>query len=338
MTATMPMCLTETQDVVTPQLWAAIQRLDPVTWLQASYHLGWTAADGSPDNAGGGKALRPALALLSARAAGATAAAGIPGALAVELVHNFSLIHDDLIDGDLTRRHRPTVWSLWGVSGAVLTGDALLSLAQELLLEQPSPGGPAAARVLAGCTRQLIRGQVEDVEFERRDDVSLDSCLAMADGKTGSLMAASTAIGAVLAGGSLDLVAALTRYGHELGIAFQLVDDLLGIWGDPAVTGKPVGSDLRARKNSLPVCYVLGRGNATSGRLREVLRETEGDAAARIQLASELIEEGGGRRWASGEAERRLATAEAALADVGVPPEVLDELRSVGEFVLGRQH
>jgi geranylgeranyl diphosphate synthase type I len=160
----------------------------------------------------------------------------------------------------------------------------------------------------------------------------------MADGKTGSLMAASTAIGAVLAGGSLDLVAALTRYGHELGIAFQLVDDLLGIWGDPAVTGKPVGSDLRARKNSLPVCYVLGRGNATSARLREVLRETEGDAAARIQLASELIEEGGGRRWASGEAERRLATAEAALADVGVPPEVLDELRSVGEFVLGRQH
>ena len=231
MTATLPMCLTETTDLVVPQLRAAVDRLDPATRLQAVVPPGLVECRRQPRDPAGGKALRPALALLSARAAGAPAATGIPGAVAVELVHNFSLIHDDLIDGDLTRRHRATVWSLWGVAAAILTGDALHTLAQQVLLEQPSPTGAAAARLLADCTRELIRGQVEDVEFERRDDVSLESCLSMADGKTGSLMAASTAIGAVLAGGSIDLVAALAQYGHQLGIAFQLVDDLLGIWG-----------------------------------------------------------------------------------------------------------
>ena len=338
MTATLPMCLAETQDLVLPQLRAALERLDPATRLQASYHLGFSGADGSPETSAGGKALRPALALLSARAAGAPAATGAAGAVAVELVHNFSLLHDDLIDGDLTRRHRATVWSLWGVSAAILTGDALHSLAQEVLLEQPSPHAAAAARLLARCTRELIRGQVEDVEFERRDDVSLDSCLAMADGKTGSLMAASTAIGAVLAGGSVDLVAALTRYGHDLGIAFQLVDDLLGIWGDPRVTGKPVGSDLRARKNSLPVCYVLGRGGSVAQRLRDVLGGTDDLDEERVATASDLVAEGGGRAWAAEEAERRLAGAGAALERAGIPADVLRELHEVDQFVLGRQH
>jgi geranylgeranyl diphosphate synthase type I len=338
MTATLPMCLTETQDVVTPALRSAVERLDPLTRRQASYHLGWTTADGQPDNGGGGKALRPALALLSARAAGAAVDVGIPGAVAVELVHNFSLVHDDLIDGDLTRRHRPTVWSLWGVSGAILTGNALLALAYEVLLEQPGPNGAAAARLLAGCTQHLIRGQVEDVEFERRADVTLDECLTMAGGKTGSLIAASCAVGAVLAGADVERTAALQRYGHELGIAFQLIDDLLGIWGDPAVTGKPVGSDLRSRKNSLPVCYVLSRGDATAERLREVLAGAAGDEEARIATAAALVDEGGGRRWAAAEAQRRIADGEARLAGAGVPQPVLVELREVGQFVLGRQH
>jgi geranylgeranyl diphosphate synthase type I len=262
---------------------------------------------------------------------------GIPGAVAVELVHNFSRVHDDLIDGDLTRRHRPTVWSLWGVSGAILTGNALLALAHQVLLEQPGPSA-AAARLLADCTQQLIRGQVEDVEFERRSDVSLDECLTMAGGKTGSLMAASAAVGAVLAGADVERAAALHRFGHELGLAFQLVDDLLGIWGDPAVTGKPVGSDLRSRKNSLPVCYVLSQGDATARRLREVLAQTGAEEEAWIASAAALVESGGGRRWAAAEAQRRITAGESALAGVGVPADVIDELAEIGRFVLGRQH
>jgi geranylgeranyl diphosphate synthase type I len=160
----------------------------------------------------------------------------------------------------------------------------------------------------------------------------------MAGGKTGSLIAASCAVGAVLAGADVERTAALQRYGHELGIAFQLIDDLLGIWGDPAVTGKPVGSDLRSRKNSLPVCYVLSRGDATAERLREVLAGAAGDEEARIATAAALVDEGGGRRWAAAEAQRRIADGEARLAGAGVPQPVLVELREVGQFVLGRQH
>jgi geranylgeranyl diphosphate synthase type I len=178
---------------------------------------------------------------------------------------------------------------------------------------------------------------VQDVEFERRADVTLDDCLAMAGGKTGALMAASAAIGAVLAGAEIERVAALQRFGYELGLAFQLVDDLLGIWGDPEVTGKPVGSDLRSRKNSLPVCYVLGRGDATARQLREVLA-APGDEEARITQAAALVEAGGGRGWVTAEAQRRVTYGESLLAGAGVPGDVVDELAEIGRFVLGRQH
>jgi geranylgeranyl diphosphate synthase type I len=193
--------------------------------------------------------------------------------------------------------------------------------------------------LLAACTHQLIRGQVEDVAFERRSDVGLDECLAMADGKTGSLLAASCAIGAVLAGAPVDLVAALHRFGSDLGLAFQLVDDLLGIWGDPAVTGKPVGSDLRARKNSLPVCYALGRGDDNAERLRVLLAgDDHGEEDERIRAAAAAVEAGGGRQWAAQEAAQRVAGAVAGLREAGVPEHVTAELEQIGAFVLGRQH
>ncbi len=138
--------LHRSRDQIVPALQAAVQRLDPSSRLQASYHLGWCDADGKPTEGGGGKAVRPALALLSAEAAGATAEVGIPGAVGVELVHNFSLLHDDLMDGDLERRHRRTVWAIWGAPAAILAGDALLALAHEVVLESPSPGRRSGRR------------------------------------------------------------------------------------------------------------------------------------------------------------------------------------------------
>ncbi|GEL17345.1 polyprenyl synthetase family protein [Pseudonocardia asaccharolytica] len=328
------------RDAVAPALRAAVARLDPASREQATYHLGWTELDGRP-GAGGGKAVRPALALISAAAAGAPIAAGLPGAVAVELVHNFSLLHDDLMDGDTERRHRRTVWAQWGAAAAILTGDALLALAHEVLLEAGSPDAAEAARLLAATVRELIRGQAEDVAFEQRDDVTVSECLAMAAGKTGSLLATSAAVGSILAGGPAGLTAALHGYGAELGMAFQLVDDLLGIWGDPAVTGKPVLSDLRSRKMSLPVTYAVHHGGAAGRELARWLAAPgpAGEVTDEPQLRriAALVEDGGGRDWAAAEARRRMALAEKALAGAELPDRPRAELVALGRYLVDRE-
>ena len=323
--------LHRSRDQIVPALQTAVQRLDPSSRLQASYHLGWCDADGKPTEGGGGKAVRPALALLSAEAAGATAEVGVPGAVGVELVHNFSLLHDDLMDGDLERRHRRTVWAIWGAPAAILAGDALLALAHEVVLESPSPHAGRAALLLATTTRELTRGQVQDVAFESRSDVTLDECLDMASGKTGALLAASAAIGAVLAGAPEDVVDALTTFGGEVGLAFQLVDDVLGIWGDPTVTGKPVHGDLRERKKTFPVLAALD--SDTPGALRlATLLEAGGDP----EEAATLIETTGGRSAALAEARRHITAVETALADAALETGAVDELRSLLGYLVRR--
>ncbi len=324
--------LRHSREAVTPALRRAVARLDPDCREQTAWHLGWTGPA-----SGGGKAVRPALALLSARAAGAPAEVGLPGAVAVELVHNFSLVHDDLMDGDTERRHRPTVWARWGAASAILTGDALLALATEVLLESESPCAPAAARRLAVTVRELVRGQVADVAFETRSDVGLDECLAMAAGKTGALLAASAAVGAVLAGAEPDAVRCLDAFGAELGIAFQLVDDLLGIWGDPAVTGKPVLSDLRSRKRSLPVTYAVQHGGAAGRELAAWLADTGEPALAELRRAAALVEAGDGRRWALAEARRRRDRAEDALAAADLSAGPAAELVALGRYLVDRE-
>jgi geranylgeranyl diphosphate synthase, type I len=305
------------RDLVEPALRAAVPRLDEASAAQTAYHLGWVDAEGRPSR-GGGKALRPALALLAARACGADEAVAVPGGVALELVHNFSLVHDDLIDGDTERRHRPTVWSVWGAPAAILAGDAMLALSQEVLLSADSPAAGRAALLLTRTVRELVGGQVADVAFAGRDDVGVDECLAMAHGKTGTLLGASTEVGAVLAGAPAPAGAALRSFGAELGLAFQLVDDLLGIWGDPAVTGKPVLADLRERKKSLPVTWAVVHGGDAGRDLAAWLdRPADGGSGPdelTLRRGAALVEAGGGRAWAGAEARRRLAAAEAALA------------------------
>jgi len=332
---TMLAALDRSRDLLTPALRAAVQRLDPSSRLQASYHFGWCDADGRPTTAGGGKAVRPALALLSAEAAGAPAEVGLPGAVGVELVHNFSLLHDDLMDGDVERRHRRTVWAIWGSPAAILTGDALLALAHEIVLEAPSAHAGRAALLLASTTRELTRGQVQDLAFESRNDVTLDECLDMAGGKTGALLAASAAIGAVLAGAPEDTVAALTTFGSQVGLAFQLVDDVLGIWGDPAVTGKPVYNDLRSRKKSLPVTYALGNADHAA-EVKEWLAAPGEPDEESVRHAADLVAAAGGRDWALAEARRRLRLAEEALSSVDIRSHAREDIFALAQFIVDR--
>jgi geranylgeranyl diphosphate synthase type I len=335
MTLTTLSTLDRSRAQAVPALQAAVARLDPECCRAASYHFGWCDADGVPADGNGGKAIRPALALLGAEAVGAPAEVALPGAVAVELVHNFSLLHDDLLDGDLERRHRRTVWAIWGAATAILTGDALLALAHEIVLESGSPGARRAGGLLAEATRELTRGQVQDLAFERRHDVTLDECIEMASAKTGSLLAASVGIGAILAGAPESTVEALVRFGREFGLAFQLVDDVLGVWGDPAVTGKPVYSDLRSRKKSLPVVFAV-QGADGDGDLATWLRGDDEPAEAGLARVADLLDHAGARLWALDEARARMGAAERALSDVDIKPSARTELLQLARFVVER--
>ena len=317
----------------------AVQAVAPALRTVVGYHLGWWEVDGTPRPDGAGKGVRPALALLSARTIGADARAGVDGAVAVELVHAFSLLHDDVMDRDTTRRHRPAVWAVWGEPTAILAGDALQSLAVQVLLASSSTRRADAATMLVEAVADLVRGQCEDMAFTERAAVGVAECERMAAGKTGALVGVSTAIGALLAGAPAATVAALRSYGCHVGLAFQLVDDLLGIWGDPAVTGKPVLADLRERKQSLPVAHALEQDHldarhrlAAFYERRGAAGETEEDLAA----AAEMVEACGSRWWASQRAAWHVERGEEELAGVDLEAGAADELRALGRSLVGR--
>ncbi|QYC45863.1 (2E,6E)-farnesyl diphosphate synthase [Nonomuraea coxensis DSM 45129] len=325
------------RELVEPVLREAVARLDPLTARVARYHFGWADSDDRPC-AGGGKALRPTLAVLSGRAAGADVERCLPAAAAVELVHAFSLLHDDVMDDDPVRRHRPAAWTVFGRSHALLCGNALLTLAGELLLEQETPGCAAAARALNEAALSLMAGQALDLEFQGRDDVTREECLRMSRCKTASLLACACSIGVTAAGGPASLAGSLAAFGAEAGLAFQLADDLLGIWGSTEATGKPVLADLRTRKKSLPVVAALTGPTAAGRRLAELLARPEPLAESDLHDAARLVEEAGGRAWAEAETGRRLDAATRHLDEADLPADVRAEFLHLARFIATRDH
>jgi geranylgeranyl diphosphate synthase type I len=326
------------RDLVDPALRAAVDTLPPSMRRICGYHLGWWDEHDRPVQAAGGKAVRPALTLLTAEAVGGDAAPALPAAVAVELTHNFSLLHDDVIDGDATRRHRPTAWAVFGRGAAILAGDALLTLAFEVLATSGGDAATGATRTLAATVMDLVDGQSADIAFERRADVDLAECLRMAEGKTGALLGCACALGAAFGGGGPRQVERLRAFGEHLGLAFQLVDDLLGIWGDPAVTGKPVYSDLHSRKKSLPVVAALTSGTEEG---RELAALYHGDGpldGADLVRAAELIEAAGGRAWSQGHADDLLVRALHELRSASPSARAGAELGAVARMVTRRDH
>ncbi|MFD5340858.1 polyprenyl synthetase family protein [Streptomyces hawaiiensis] len=318
--------------LVRPALEETVARLHPWVGEMAAYSFGWCEIGGAPTVAPGGKGVRQALAVLGAEAAGAPGRAGVAAAVAVELVHAFSLLHDDIMDGDADRRGRPAVWKAYGTGPAVLAGDALFALAVETLAAQP--GGAGGVRTLSVALGDLVRGQADDLLFADRpwtgpERVRPDEYRAMAEHKTGALLGCAAGLGAVLGGAGPETVAALDRAGRHLGVAFQIVDDVLGVWGDPRVTGKPVHGDLRERKRTFPVLVALG--SPTGGRIAALLES--GDAPG---TAAALIEEAGGRSAAMAEARRHITAVETALARVPLAAGAAGELRSLLAYVVRR--
>lgn len=259
--------------------------------VQLEYPMGWVDADGYPVHLSGGKRIRPLLLLLCAEATGNAWEPALPAAASVELIHNFSLVHDDIEDASPLRHGRPTVWQQWGLENAINTGDALFALAYTAMghLHGRVPDSVAvkAYAILNETNLLLTRGQHLDMRFERQPVVTVDEYLTMIEGKSAALLAAAAQLGALIGSGDSDAAAIYHRFGTNLGIAFQIRDDILGIWGDPAVTGKSAATDILSRKKSLPVLFALER----SGALRSLYaQEPFGDAevAAAIQLLDEL--------------------------------------------------
>jgi geranylgeranyl diphosphate synthase type I len=336
-TAVAPGTVSRSRDLVEPALRAAVDRLAPRLRLAAGYHRGWWEADGTPREGGSGKALRPALAVLSAEAAGGPVEPALPAAVAVELVHDVSLLHDDVMDDDTERRHRPTAWAVYGVPLAILAGDALVALAVQVVAESDAPGRGDARDALLVAVQDLIRGQVEDIDLEGRLDAQVDDVLRMEAGKTSALLACSASIGARALGAPPALVAGLHRFGFELGLAFQLVDDVLGIWGEPAVTGKPVLADVRAGKRSAPVVAALRSGTPAGDELAALLATGTPTEEADVVRAARLIERAGAREWTTAAADEHLAAALGALdAAPGLAADAHQDLVDLARYVLER--
>ncbi|MGA5062578.1 family 2 encapsulin nanocompartment cargo protein polyprenyl transferase [Streptomyces exfoliatus] len=331
------MLLERTRTAVDPQLRSTVETLPGSMRRVAMYHFGWEHADGSPAAEQAGKAIRPALVLAAARALGAEEAGAVKAAAAVELAHNFTLLHDDIVDEDVTRRHRPTAWTVFGIPDALIAGDAMCALALRMLAEDPHPVSAAASARLAACIIELCAGQQADCAFEGRGprEVSLDECVAMATAKTGALLGCSCALGALYAGAGEEEVAAMDAFGREAGLAFQLIDDLIGIWGDPDRTGKPAGADLVAHKKSLPVVAALASGTAAGEELAELYALPALDAAA-VRAAADAVERAGGRDWAQAQAAERMGRAVEHLAQAVPDLAAAGDLLALAEFVTRR--
>lgn len=325
MTALLQRTSEYTRQAVVPAIRVALERLHPDTARIAAYHLGWADPVGNPVAGNdGGKMIRSTLALLSSSAGGSDPADGVPCAVALELVHNFSLLHDDIMDSDRIRRGRPAAWTIYGVGPAILTGDALLALAVSTLAERPGASAEAINQLTTAITR-LAMGQAADLAFESRPwggahAVTEREYLAMSGDKTGALFAAAACIAAAMVGAPADVTEALHTAGYHLGLAFQAIDDLLGIWGDPTSTGKPIYSDLRRGKKTLPVITALASGSAEARRLAALL-ETRPDSRQGLELAARLIEIAGGRSHTRDRVRSYLCHAVNALDNANIPDE-----------------
>ena len=271
-----------------------------------TYHMGWTGEGAGAEAAG--KRIRPLLLLLVVASVKVGDEAywlrALSAAAAVELIHNFSLVHDDIQDNSDKRRGRKTVWVTWGAPMAINVGDALFVIANQaafdLAKNYPAEAVLRAVSILNDSCLDLTRGQFMDMSYENRDNLDVDDYWAMIGGKTSALLSACTHIGALLGGADEIKQEACRLFGYHLGLAFQVQDDILGIWGDEALTGKSAASDLVEGKNSLPILFALGKrgmfaerwmkGPVTAGEVKEVMSLLEADGAKEFAEEMSRIE------------------------------------------------
>jgi geranylgeranyl diphosphate synthase type I len=340
--ATLPPAFGKYLPLVEAEMRRAVGDDDSLLYRMMRYHLGWEEADGRPSAEGAGKALRPVLCLLACEALCGSAEPALPAAAAIEILHNFSLVHDDIQDRDRTRRGRATTWTIWGEAQAINAGDGLWALSTRTLLHAADHAEVTAGMVLR-ATRMLndasltmIEGQALDLAFETQETVTADQYLDMIARKTGTLIARSIGIGALFGGAGEAQIEAFERYGALVGRIFQVRDDVLGIWGEEAITGKSNTSDIRRKKRSLPVVYALSRGTPTSTRLAEIYAKPQLDDED-VAHAVACLEEAGAREHAMSLARDTFGQASEALTALPLGDDARGDFEEMGRFLLERE-
>jgi geranylgeranyl diphosphate synthase type I len=296
-----------------------------------AYHLGWTEAGAEA----GGKRIRPLLLLLVTAAAGADWHSGLPAGAAVELLHNFSLIHDDIEDNSPLRRGRATLWTIWGIPQTINTGDVMYTLASLALLRLQHLISPdcalEAAQIFFKTCLALTQGQFLDIAYEAKSSLPMEAYWPMVTGKTASLLAACADLGACIANTSQEIRQAYQQFGVNLGLAFQVQDDLLGIWGSEEQTGKSVASDLLSGKKSLPVLYGLQQEGPFAQRWRSGAIQPDEVEALAVQLQTE-----GAYDYTKDTARVLTARAVQALEAAAPQGDAGEALLELAESLLGR--
>jgi len=303
------------------------------------YQLGWTPA-GLPNLA---KCLRPSLCLLACEGLGGDLDQALPIAVAVELVHNFSLIHDDIEDGDDTRHHRATLWRAFGRDPAIAAGIDLWTVAYQTLSASHDAGLPPervleARRLLNDACSEMIEGQHQDLTFELRSDVTLSEYIEMIGRKSAALISASLQLGALVAGAGPDQLESIGSFGRNLGLAFQIRDDILGIWGEGSATGKPVGADIARKKKTLPVVHALRQA---VGRDRDALRSVYAKPEVNdddVDNVLDILQRWNCRYFAQGLAEDYRSRAMAALSRAAITAEARHRFDELTAFILERDY
>ena len=307
--------------------------------------MGWQEIDGTDSSAIGGKRMRPTLAMLAAEAVGGDLERATPIAVALEYVHNFSLIHDDLEDMDRMRHHRPTVWAVWGKSAAIISGNAMLKIADQAMWKLRSVGveDSIALEAEAELTQQYLKmmeGQYLDISFETEESVSVPQYLDMIERKTGALIEASIYLGGLVgpsSGPNRQKAVALKAIGHELGRIFQIRDDVLGIWGGKE-TGKPVGADIKRKKKALPAIHALNMSRgASASRIKDIFRTQDDLKEKDIHEVLEIMESLETQNYCQSMAAERWMDCKQMIKSLNLSGQTAKEFTELGEFLLIRE-
>ncbi len=307
------------------------------------YHLGWIDGEGRPAN-GQGKGLRPMMCLLACQAAGGDWKKALPFAAALELVHNFSLIHDDIQDGDTQRRHRDTVWHKWGLAQGINAGDSMRGLAALTLVKGVDDSHPAtqirlAVEGLEMASLLMIEGQFLDITYERNTYVSTDQYLAMIGRKTGQLFGCSYYLGALAAGCSAEESEEWRQFGLEMGAVFQIRDDVLGVWGDEDRLGKPIASDIRRKKMCLPVVHALQSAEGVDRKsMQEIYGNDDPASEEEVDEVLRVLDKTGAREYCQELAVKHNDAAMKMLDGLKLAEEMDSQLRGLAKFFMEREH
>ena len=307
------------------------------------YAMGWSDASGAPVSAPQGKALRPTLCLLTCEAVCGEYRRALPPAVSLELIHNFSLIHDDIQDRDEHRRHRPTVWKVWGEPIALTAGNVMRIVADTSIEGLRGDSVSVADivtvnQVLTEASLEMIEGQHLDVAFEGRSDIGMKSYLDMISRKTGALLRTPMHVGAIMGTDDQAVIESFRECGRSLGYVFQIRDDVLGIWSEEKTTGKPVGADIRRKKNSLPIVHAMSQADRVQKKTLEGIYEkeavTDGDVEVVLDIMASLGTEAFANSMAAEHCERGLEW----LKDIEIHPDARAEIEELSTFLQIRQH